>query len=89
MDEELKDRTALEVNEIVMLLRLCLDATFVCFRKKYMYYQQTFGTAMGSPVSVTVANLATEEIEKIALSTFHPPLRFWKRYVDDTCTAVS
>ena len=87
MDEELKDRTALEVNEIVMLLRLCLDATFVCFRKKY--YQQTFGTAMGSPVSVTVANLVTEEIEKTALSTFHLPLRFWKRYFDDTCTAVS
>ena len=52
-----------------MLLR------FVCFRK---YYKQTFGTAMGLPVSVTVANLVMEEIEETALSTFPTPLRFWK-----------
>lgn len=73
MDEELEDRTTLEVDEIVMLLRFSLDATFVCFRK---YYKQTFGTAMGLPVSVTVANLVMEEIEETALSTFPTPLRF-------------
>ena len=43
---------------------------------------------MGSPVSVTVANLAMEEIEEKALSTFDNKLPFWKRYVDDTCTVV-
>ena len=43
---------------------------------------------MGSPVSVTVANLVMEEIESQALSTFTPAPRFWKRYVDDTCTAI-
>ena len=54
-----------------------------------MHYQQTFGTAMGSPVSVTVANLVMEEIEEVALSSYPgTPPRFWKRYVDDTCTAV-
>ena len=44
---------------------------------------------MGSPVSVTVANLVMEEIEEVALSSYPgTPPRFWKRYVDDTCTAV-
>ena len=43
---------------------------------------------MWSPVSVVVANLVMEEIEQIALSTFHSMPRFWKRYVDDTCTAL-
>ena len=85
-DETLEDRTLLEVEEIVMLLQLCLDATYVCFKGKY--YRQTFGTAMGSPVSVTVANLVMEEIEQTAISTYHTPPRFWKRYVDDTCAVL-
>ena len=88
-DETLEERTCLVVEEIVMILQLCLDATYmyVCFRGKY-YYRQTFGTAMGSPVSVTVANIVMEEIEQLDLSSFHPPPRFWKRYVDDTCTVL-
>ena len=51
-------------------------------------YRQAQGTAMGSPVLVVVANLVMEDIEERTLSTFHFPSRFWKRYVDDTCTAL-
>ena len=36
-DDTLKERTALEMNEIVMLLKLCLDATFICFRGRYYH----------------------------------------------------
>ena len=35
-----------------------------------VYYQQIHGTAMGSPVSVVVANLVMEEVEQMAISTF-------------------
>ena len=54
-----------------------------------LYYQQRQGMAMGSPVSVTIANLVMEDVEERALSSFTStaPL-FWKRYVDDTCTAI-
>jgi len=45
--------------------------------------------AIGSPVSVTVADLVTEDVEQRALSTYHCPPPFWKRYVDDTCTALA
>ena len=55
-DDTLEERTALEVEEIVTFLKLCLDATYICFRGKY--YQQTFGTAMGSPVSVVVQSVS-------------------------------
>ena len=43
---------------------------------------------MGSPVSVTVANLVMKEVEKRALSTYPLPPPFWKRYMYDTLTAL-
>ena len=52
-------------------------------------YQQVFGTAMGSPVSVVVPNLVMEDVKERALATFSDPPQFWKRYVDDICVAVN
>ena len=43
---------------------------------------------MGSPVSVTIANLVMDEIEEQAPSTLEPIPQFWIRYVDDTLTAL-
>ena len=43
---------------------------------------------MGSPVLVVVTNLVIEDIEQKALSTFHTPPRFWRQYIDDTCTVL-
>ena len=86
-DDTLEDRTQLDVDDIIQLLEMCLNATFLQFQETC--YQQKQGTAMGSPVSVTVANLVMEDVEQRALSSFQStePL-FWKRYVDDTCTAI-
>ena len=47
-----------------------------------------FGTAMGSPVSVMVANLVIEDVEERALTTADVVPKFWKRYVDNTCMAL-
>ena len=68
-DPLLVERTTLTVNDIVDLLTLCLNATFLSFRGKI--YKHIQGTAMCSPVSVVVANLVMEDVEQRALSTFH------------------
>lgn len=73
-DETLEERTCLDMDNIIRLLKMCLDATNLTFRNTH--YQQTFGTAMGLPVSVTVANLVIEEIEGKTLSTFTPAPHF-------------
>ena len=85
-DETLHERTYLDSENIISLLDLCLNATYLQFQN--VVYQQVHGTAMGSPVSVIITNLVMEDIEQRALSTFRTPLWFWKRYVDDTCTAI-
>ena len=85
-DQTFPERTDLSVDNIVDLLTLCLNATFLQFRGKV--YQQVHGTAMGSLVSVVIANLLMEDVEERVLTTFHPPPRFWRRYVDDTFTAL-
>ena len=84
-DNTLEDRTALSINDIIQLLEFCLKATYFSFRGKY--YQQIFGTAMSSPVSVVVADMVMENIEQRALNFSHPPI-LWKRYIDDTCVAL-
>ena len=73
-DPSLPDRTSLTVDDICSLLQLCLEATYLAFEGKV--YQQIHGRAMGSPVSVVVANLVMEDVEQEALSTFHTPPRF-------------
>lgn len=86
LDSTLGLRTNLTTDELVQLLTFCLGTTYLSFRGRVL--QQKFGTAMGSPVSVSAANLVMEDVEERALSTFDTSLPFWKRYVDDTCTAV-
>ena len=86
-DETLQDRSTIPVDDIVDLLDFCLSTTN--FKYNNTYYQQIFGTAMGSPVSAVMANLVMEDLEKRALSTSIAQPCFWKRYVDDVCAAIN
>ena len=46
------------------------------------------GTAMGSPVSVVVAEIVMQHVEERALVTCRQTIPLWLRYVDDIFTAV-
>ena len=52
------------------------------------HYKQLHGTAMGSPISVIVAEIVMQHVEERALATCRQTIPHWLRYVDDTFTAV-
>ena len=81
-DETLGDRTALTPEKVTLLLGICLRTTYFMYQQQF--YEQTDGAAMGSPVSPVVANIFMEYIEEAALHSPPSPVRFWRRYVDDT-----
>ena len=70
-DHTLKERTVIEVSDIILLLEFCLKNTYFSFQDQF--YEQVEGAVMGSPVSPIVANLYMEYLEQKALSTAPTP----------------
>ena len=68
------------------LLNLCLTSTYFHYNGKH--YKQLYGTAMGSPVSVVVAEIVMQNIEEQALPSYKRTIPLWLRYVDDTFTTL-
>jgi len=87
-DTTLKDRTNLEPEDIIDLLKFVCEGTFFAFQGQI--YEQIFGTPMGSPVSPVVANLFMEHLEQKVMSTCPDDIKpqFWIRYVDDIMEAI-
>ena len=76
----------LPTDDLMDLLNLCFTSTYFQYNGKH--YKQLPGTAMGSPVSVVVAEIVMQNIEGRALASYKRTLPLWLRYVDDTFTAV-
>ena len=76
----------LPTEDVMDLLNLCLTSTYFKYNGKH--YKQLHGTAMGSPVSVVVAEIVMQHVKARALSTCRQTIPLWLRYVDDTFTAV-
>ena len=87
MDKCLSDHTAVSVDNIILLLNLC-HIRGVIYKQIGVIYKQIYKVAMGTLVSVNVANLVREDVEDRTLKSFAAHLRFWKRYVDNLCTEV-
>ena len=81
-DESLSERTAMTLQQVCSLTELCLKSTY--FRYGDQFFEQTEGTAMGSPVSLVVAGVFMEEYKQTALVTPDREPKLWLRCVDDT-----
>ena len=80
--DEWKRHTNSQETEIVKLLKFVLNNSY--FKFNGSHYHQVSGCAMGSPVSAVIAEIVMQEIEIIAINTSPVPIRWWRRYVDDS-----
>ncbi|CAN7952193.1 unnamed protein product, partial [Ixodes pacificus] len=85
-DCNLESRTSSLVEDIIVLLRFCLNQTYFSFANTI--YHQIEGCPMEIPVSVTVANLVMEHVETRVLNSVPFLVKMCCRYVDDTFTIL-
>ncbi len=83
-----KDRTKLEVDDVMDLLRFILSTRYFQFND--VIYRQKLGTAMASLVSPIIAYLFMEFLEQRAIVTAPMDInqKLWKCYVDDILEPV-
>ena len=70
-DNNLKSRTSMSIDHITSLLEYCLNST--CFVFKGQHYEQLEGAAMGSPLSLIIANYIWKILRQKP-SALHPTL---------------
>ncbi|XP_062552387.1 LOW QUALITY PROTEIN: protein diaphanous-like [Armigeres subalbatus] len=78
---EIKQGTNINLDLFLEMVELCMDTSYFRFRDKY--YQQTFGTAMGSPLSPILADYITEDLLETVVKNSDLNIPIVKKYVDD------
>jgi len=84
----IKEKCSIPRDEFFTAVRFILNSTFFTFNGKI--YQQTFGTAMGSPLSSIIADITLQDLENKAIGriSFNLPFYIYYRYVDDIALAA-
>ena len=85
-NEEWKNKTSLNLEDLIDLSKICLDSTI--FSWDNQLYQQIKGTPMGSSVSVYLAECTMQYIKKFIFENSSLNIKTWVRYVDDIYAIV-
>ena len=59
-----------------------MNHTFLHFDK--IFYKQIFGTSMGSPISLILANIVMQNLEQHVINSLDFYVHTYYHYVDDT-----
>ena len=79
-------KTNINLDLFLEMVEFCMEAS--CFRYNNKFYMQTYGTAMGSPLSPILAEIVLETIIDKALASIPFTIPLLRKYVDDFLIAV-
>ena len=85
-NEEWKNKTSLNLEDLIDLSKICLDSTI--FSWDNQLYQQIKGTPMGSSVSVALSECTMQYIEKFIFENSSLNIKTWVRQLDDIYAIV-
>ena len=71
---------------LISMLKLCMASN--TFQWNQQVYEQKQGTPMGSPISVAIAELTMQKIEKMLFCNLPCSVNLWIRYVDDVLAII-
>ncbi|XP_062538822.1 uncharacterized protein LOC134207120 [Armigeres subalbatus] len=78
--------TQINLDMFLEIVEFCMEASYFCYEGQF--YKQTFGTAMGSPMSPIVADIVLDSIIDTAMGSLPFEITIFKKYVDDIFMAI-
>ncbi|XP_062557238.1 uncharacterized protein LOC134222111 [Armigeres subalbatus] len=84
--DDIQQATNICLDLLLEMVEFCLDTSYFCFRNKF--YIQTFGTAMGSPLSPILADIVMDSLLHTVNQLVPYPMPVLKKYVDDLILAL-
>ncbi|XP_062538217.1 uncharacterized protein LOC134206504 [Armigeres subalbatus] len=82
----IKQNTDINLDLFLEITEFCIDCSY--FQFKGQFFQQVFGTAMGNPLSPTIADLVMETLMDTVTKRISFPIPVLKKYVDDLILSV-
>jgi len=73
----IQSHTSIPKSEFILAAKFVLNSTFFQFNQ--LYYKQTFGAPMGSPLSPVVADLVMQRLERTVISSLNIRPTFYYR----------
>ncbi|XP_058827843.1 uncharacterized protein LOC131687767 [Topomyia yanbarensis] len=83
---DIKTTTNINLDLFIEIVEFCLNNSYFQFRDKF--YLQTFGTAMGSPLSPILADLVMENLLNTVIRRLPFEIPVLRKYVDDLLLAL-
>ncbi|XP_062717056.1 uncharacterized protein LOC134292178 [Aedes albopictus] len=78
--------TRINLDLFLEIVEYCMEASYFCFEGQY--YKQTFGTAMGSPLSPIAADIVLDAVIAQAMRSLPFEITIFRKYVDDIFMAI-